>query len=102
MMDDQGIKKELKIEIKVDENVASGIFTNFSNISHSPEEFVLDFLFIHPSPPPGFGKLKSRMIMTPSHAKRLLGALQENLAEYEKRFGEIRLNHSRVNLGSIQ
>ncbi|HOW82101.1 MAG TPA: DUF3467 domain-containing protein, partial [Spirochaetota bacterium] len=52
--------------------------------------------------PPGFGKLKSRMIMTPSHAKRLLGVLQENLAEYEKRFGEIRLNHSKVNLGSIQ
>lgn len=101
-MDDKGFKKELKIEVKVDENVASGIFTNFSNISHSPEEFVIDFLFIHPSPPPGFGKLKSRMILTPAHAKRLLTALQENLAEYEKRFGEVRLTHNRIDLGSIQ
>jgi len=101
-MDDQNYKKEMKIEVKVDENIASGIYSNFSNISHSPEEFVLDFLFIHPSPPPGFGKLKSRILVTPAHAKRLYLALSENIAEYEKRFGAIPLNHNKIQLGSIQ
>ena len=64
------INKDFKIEVKVDESVASGIFSNFVNISSSPEEIILDFLFVHPAPPPGFGKLMSRMILTPAHAKR--------------------------------
>ncbi len=47
-------KKEMKIEIKVDDREASGHFANFANIAHSPEEFIVDFLFINPTPPPGF------------------------------------------------
>ncbi len=101
-MDDNPLKREMKIEVKVDEGVASGIYSNFSNISHSPEEFIFDFLFIHPSPPPGFGKLKSRIVMTPGHAKRLYHALSDNLAQYEKHFGEISINHNKIDLGSIQ
>jgi len=82
--------KDLKIEIKIDESVASGIFSNFANISHSPDEFVIDFLFVNPTPPPGFGKLASRIILTPGHAKRVLQALSENIRKYEERFGEIK------------
>ena len=101
-MTDANTKKEMKIEVKVDETIAAGTFSNFSNITHSPEEFIFDFLFIHPSPPPGYGKLRSRIVMTPAHAKRILIALQENVAEHEKRFGEIKVFHKSAQPGSIQ
>jgi hypothetical protein len=82
---------DVKIEIKVDDTIASGIFSNFANISHSPDEFLIDFLFVNPNPPPGFGKLSSRIIVTPGHAKRILSALAENIRKYEERFGEIKV-----------
>ncbi|MFH0977236.1 MAG: DUF3467 domain-containing protein [Spirochaetota bacterium] len=81
---------DVKIEIKIDEAIASGVFSNFANISHSPDEFVLDFLYVNPTPPPGFGKLVSRIILTPGHAKRILQALSDNVRKYEERFGEIK------------
>lgn len=83
--------KEMKIEIKVEDKDATGHFANFANIAHSPEEFIVDFLFINPTPPPGFGKLISRIILTPSHAKRLLMALSDNIRKYESLNGEIRI-----------
>lgn len=82
--------KELKIEIKVDEKDATGHFSNFANIVHSPEEFIIDFLFINPTPP-GYGKLVSRIILTPQHAKSLLFALTDNINKYEAVNGEIKL-----------
>ncbi len=94
--------KEVKIDIKVDEKDALGHFANFSNAFHSPEEFILDFLFVNPTPPPGFGKLVSRVVMTPQHAKRLLAALQENIRVYEERFGEIKNTQDFSGLKSIQ
>ena len=83
--------KDLQIEIKVDEAIAVGSYANYTNISHSAEEFVMDFLFIHPTPPPGFGKLVSRVLLSPGHAKRLLLALSENIDKYEDRFGRINI-----------
>ena len=95
--------KDIKIEVKVDEEIASGIFSNFSNISHSPEEFIIDFLFVHPAPPPGFGKLASRIILSPAHAKRILLTMTDNIREYEERFGEINIHNEQIdNSGSIQ
>ncbi len=82
---------DVKIEIKVDDSIAAGVYSNFANISHSPDEFIIDFLFVNPSPPPGFGKLASRIILSPGHAKRLLSALSENVRKYEERFGEIKV-----------
>lgn len=93
---------EMKIEIKVDETTASGSFSNYTNISNSPEEFVVDFLFVQPTPPPGFGKLVSRVILTPGHAKRLLQTLGDNINEYESRFGEIAAAGSNEGRKSIQ
>ena len=95
-------EKDLKIEVKVDDTIAQGIYTNFSNISHSPEEIVFDFIFVHPAPPPGFGRLMSRLVMSPSHAKRFLLALSENIREYEQRFGEIDMHANIENGGAIQ
>ncbi len=95
-------KKDVKIEVKIDESTAQGNFANFTNISHTPEEFVVDFLFVHPSPPPGFGKLMSRMILTPGHAKRLLMALTENVNRYENQFGEIEIQAPGNPVNNIQ
>ncbi len=94
--------KDLKIEVKVDESVATGTYVNFSNISHSPEEFVLDFIFVHPAPPPGFGKLMSRVILSPSHAKRFLLGLKQNIEEYEERFGKIDFRANGDESGRLQ
>ena len=76
-----------KIELK--EDVAEGVYSNLAVIAHSSSEFVMDFVRIMP----GFAKaqVKSRVIMTPEHAKRLVIALQDNLRRYERQFGEVRL-----------
>ena len=76
------------IEVQSDPEVLKGVFTNVANIGHSREEFIVDFLFIQHQPIP-FGKLVSRVILTPSHAKRLLHALEENVRKYETNFGSI-------------
>ena len=68
-----------KIEIQLDPEIMKGVFK---------EEFLLDFLFIQQQPAP-FGKLVSRLILTPDHAKRLLFALQENVRKYEEQFGTL-------------
>ena len=96
------INKDMKIEIKVDENTASGIFSNFANISHSSEEFIFDFLFVNPTPPPGFGKLVSRIVITPAHAKRLKYILEQNIKEYESRFQEIKIHNLSDGNNSLQ
>ena len=80
--------EEQKLNINLSPEVAEGIYTNLAIISHSPSEFIMDFV----SMLPGFkqGKVKSRIIMTPDHTKQLLFALQENIAKYEKQFGTIK------------
>ena len=82
------IPNESKIEIHLDPEILKGTFANVTNIGHAKEEFILDYLFIQQHPAP-FGKLVSRMILTPGHAKRLLQALQENIRRYEEQFGTI-------------
>ncbi len=79
--------KEQKIDISVSEEVADGIYSNLAIISHSNTEFILDFIAIMPGSPKG--KVKSRIILTPQHAKRLLKALQENVQNYEAYHGTI-------------
>lgn len=83
-------KKQIKIEI--DEQTAGGIYVNSALISHSQTEFVMDFLFLQPQTPKA--KVRSRIITSPSHAKRLLLALQDNLKKYEERFGKIEIAKS--------
>ncbi|HUT54513.1 MAG TPA: DUF3467 domain-containing protein [bacterium] len=81
--------KQVNIEIQVDEQTAMGQYVNMAVAQHSPAEFVLDFVFL----PPGQlkARVRSRVIMAPEHAKRLLKVLTDNIANYEKRFGEIKL-----------
>lgn len=78
-----------QIRITLDDAVAQGEYINFANIIHSPSEFVIDLGRIVPGRPDV--KIYSRAIMTPLHAKQLLEALGHNIALYEQKFGEIRL-----------
>lgn len=78
-------KNELKIELTPE--VATGHYANLAVLSHSPNEFFLDFIAIAPNMPQA--KVQSRIIMTPENVKNLLFALRDNIAKYEANFGEI-------------
>ena len=77
-----------QINIELDEKIAEGIYSNLAIINHSVSEFVVDFVSIMPGTPKS--KVKSRIILTPQHAKRLLKALGENVHRFEKAHGEIK------------
>lgn len=79
-------KQELNIELT--EDIAEGIYSNLALITHSNSDFIIDFIRMVPGVEKA--KVKSRIIMTPQHAKRLLGALQENIQKFEANFGEIK------------
>ena len=78
-------QKELKINITPDK--AQGVFTNLALIAHTPTEFVLDFAQLMPGIQQA--NVVSRVVVTPDQAKKILGALQNNIAQYEKKFGTI-------------
>ena len=77
---------ENEIRIAIDDKMAGGVYSNLAVISHNENEFITDFIFVHPPT----GKVNSRVIMSPSHAKRFLRALQENVTRYEKTLGPIK------------
>ena len=76
-----------QINIELPEEIAEGIYANLAILSHSNAEFVIDFVRVMPGVPKA--KVKSRVLMTPQHAKRLLRALKDNIAKYESVHGEI-------------
>ena len=76
------------LNIELTEEMAEGIYSNLAIITHSNSEFVIDFVKVMPGVPKA--KVKSRIILTPQHAKRLFKALKENVAKYEAMHGEIR------------
>ena len=83
-------KQENRINIELSEEIAQGIYSNLAVISHSEAEFVIDFIRVVPGVKNA--KVKSRIILTPQHAKRLLLALQDNISKYEANFGKIQIN----------
>jgi len=76
-----------QINIELPEDIAEGTYSNLAIISHSPQEFVVDFVRILPGVPKA--KVKSRVLLTPEHAKRLMKALADNVKKYEAQFGPI-------------
>ena len=76
-----------QIDIELPEDVADGIYSNLAIIGHSNQEFVVDFVKLMPGVPKA--KVKSRIILTPQHAKRLMKALTENIKRFEQMHGEI-------------
>jgi hypothetical protein len=76
-----------QIQVKVTDEVLKGIYANMAQVGHTSEEFVFDFMNL--VPPSGI--LSARVIVSPSHFKRLLSAMNDNLAAYEKQYGTISL-----------
>jgi len=77
-----------QINIELSEEIAEGVYANLAMIAHSNSEFVIDFIRLMPGVPKA--KVKSRIVITPEHAKRLLNALKDNIEKYEETFGPIK------------
>ena len=79
----------VQIQIEIDPVTANGVFVNMAMVNHTETEFTLDLAYIQPQAPKA--TVRARVITTPKHLKRLLHAIQENVARYEARFGPIDL-----------
>ncbi len=82
------IKNPNQINIELNEEVAQGTYSNLAVITHSSSEFVIDFVRVMPGIPKA--QVKSRIILTPEHAKRLVNALQDNIDKFESVHGTIK------------
>jgi uncharacterized protein (DUF1778 family) len=89
-MDENQNQNQLNIELT--EEIADGIYSNLAIITHSTSEFVIDFVKVMPGVPKA--KVKSRILLTPQHAKRLMAALAENIQKYEAVHGAIKQTES--------
>ena len=85
-----------EIQIELSSEVAEGTYSNLAIISHSTSEFVIDFIRLMPGLPKA--PVKSRIVLTPEHAKRLMFALEENIMRYENQFGTIKLPEVNPNI----
>jgi hypothetical protein len=87
MSENNNNKNQLQIELP--QEVSQGEYANFAIITHSSSDFIIDFARVLPGLPKA--QVKSRVILAPEHAKRLLAALQENIVRYEREFGAIKI-----------
>lgn len=89
-MDNNQNQQDGNINIQLNEMVAGGVYCNLALINHSPSEFVLDFIQMMPGV--NQAQVRSRVILAPLHAKRLLEALKQNVQNFEQQFGEVKEN----------
>ncbi len=87
-MADENQQQKGKLNIELSEELSEGIYSNLAVITHSNSEFVLDFIRVMPGVPKA--KVKSRIILTPQHAKRLMKALSDNVRKFEAQHGAIK------------
>ncbi len=87
-MAEQQKNEEQQLNIELSEEMAEGVYSNLAVITHSNAEFILDFINVMPGIPKA--KVKSRIILTPQHAKRLMKALTDNLVKFESANGTIK------------
>ena len=87
-MDKDSTKKH-QIKIEIDDNVGQGEYVNFAVVTHSIAEFIMDFIRVLPGVPKS--KVKSRIVISPIHAKTFMLALQDNIKKYEQKFGAIKV-----------
>lgn len=88
-MNDAPAPQQQQINIELGEKEAEGIYSNLAIITHSPAEFVIDFTRVLPGVPKA--RVHARIIMTAQHAKLLQRALEDNIAKYEMKFGEVKI-----------
>ena len=77
--------KEQQLQIALDEEIAQGMYSNFAMVNHNQTEFAIDFIYIQPQQPKA--KVRARIITSPTHFKRLISAMADNLKKYEAKFG---------------
>ena len=97
--------EENQLNIEISDEVSEGIYSNLAIIAHSASEFVIDFARVMPNTPKA--KVKSRVVLNAEHAKRLLLALQDNIAKFEKQYEKINLSDQKMppipmNFGGMQ
>ena len=80
---------EIQLQIQLDEDVANGQYINMALVNHTETEFTLDFIYVQPQQPKA--KVRTRVITSPKHMKRLVAAMQDNLSKFEAKFGSIEL-----------
>ncbi|MBD3272310.1 MAG: DUF3467 domain-containing protein [Elusimicrobia bacterium] len=80
-------KEQPKLQIDIDDATAQGMYVNLASISHNENEFTFDFVYVQPQAPRG--KVRARIITSPSHAQRLLAALHDNINKYKAKYGDI-------------
>ena len=85
---DKDKKNPQQIKIEIDEKTGQGDYVNFAVVTHSLAEFILDFIKVLPGVQKS--KVKSRIIISPVHAKTFSKALQDNIEKFEKKYGEIK------------
>ena len=78
---------QVQIQLQLDEATALGMYVNMAMVNHNETEFVIDFIYVQPQAPKAV--VRARIINSPKHMKRLLHALQDNVAKYEAQFGKI-------------
>ena len=91
-MADEPKEQQSQIQVQIDAQHATGVYSNLMMITHRKEEFILDFLFVQPQRTPqgqSIASLRSRVITSPEHMKRILKAMEENIGRYEQTFGVI-------------
>lgn len=89
MSENENKQQQGQFQVELPQDKAQGEYANFAIITHSSSDFVLDFARVLPGVPKA--QVRSRVILAPEHAKRLLMALQENIVRYEREFGQIKI-----------
>ena len=92
-MDKEQAKKH-KIKIEIDDNIGQGEYVNFAVVTHSIAEFIMDFIRVLPGIPKS--KVKSRIVISPIHAKTFMLALQDNIKKFEDKYGEIKVGKNQM------
>jgi len=87
-MDNKENNKSKQIKIEIDDSIGQGEYVNFAIVTHSIAEFIIDFIRILPGIPKS--KVKSRIVISPIHAKTFMKALEDNITKYEAKYGEIK------------
>ena len=78
---------QFQLQLHVDDATAQGVYVNMAMVNHNETEFVMDFIYVQPQVPKAV--VRSRVITSPKHLKRLVAAMQDNIARYEQQFGKI-------------
>src|SRR2546430_17217633 len=91
------VTAQMQIQLEIDPQTAHGVYANMAMLNHNETEFVIDFIYVQPQAPKAV--VRARVINSPKHMKRLLLALQDNVAKYEAQVGKIDISGPTPALG---